>query len=224
MIADPDWDRQRFEVIRQWCLEIPEIVTISVNTPYPGTETWLTEPRKIQSRDYRLFDIQHAVLPTTLPLPEFYEELVKTQQVLNMKHLGWRALRSTAKIAAGHLWRGQTNFVRMLWKFNSVYNPALQLADHQKSVPYEMTLLHPLNSVSAMFALFQSKGRQERHRRLHGAVRGSHENGDLPVKIYMLGQLESSDLHCARVTGFLPDAIPCTVWNVLCQQEDEQLS
>ena len=56
--------------------EIPEIVTISVNTPYPGTETWLTEPREIQSRDYRLFDIQHAVLPTTLlPLPEFYEEL-----------------------------------------------------------------------------------------------------------------------------------------------------
>src|SRR5438876_10111946 len=52
LIADPDWDRQRFEVVRQWCLEIPEIVTISVNTPYPGTETWLTEPRKIQSRDY----------------------------------------------------------------------------------------------------------------------------------------------------------------------------
>ena len=43
IIADPDWDRRRFEVIRQWCLEIPEIVNISVNTPYPGTESWLTE-------------------------------------------------------------------------------------------------------------------------------------------------------------------------------------
>lgn len=164
LIADPDWDRQRFEVIRQWCLEIPEIVTISVNTPYPGTETWLTEPRKIQSRDYRLFDIQHAVLPTTLPLPEFYEELVKTQQVLNMKHLGWRALRSTAKIAAGHLWRGQTNFVRMLWKFNSVYNPALQLADHEKSVPYEMTLPPPPQQRvgHSLLYIHQSKGRQGR--------------------------------------------------------------
>ena len=30
LIADPDWDKQRFEVIRQWCLEIPEIVNISV--------------------------------------------------------------------------------------------------------------------------------------------------------------------------------------------------
>ena len=24
LIADPDWDKQRFEVIRQWCLEIPD--------------------------------------------------------------------------------------------------------------------------------------------------------------------------------------------------------
>jgi hopanoid C-3 methylase HpnR len=140
LIADPDWDRKRFEVIRQWCLEIPEIVNISVNTPYPGTESWHTESRKFQTRDYRLFDIQHAVLPTKMPLPEFYEELVKTQQVLNKKHLGWAALKGTAKIAAGHLMRGQTNFIKMLWKFNSVYNPKLQIADHQRSVKYEMSL------------------------------------------------------------------------------------
>jgi hypothetical protein len=115
-------------------------VNISVNTPYPGTESWHTEARKFQTRDYRLFDIQHAVLPTRLPLAEFYEELVKTQQVLNSNHLGWAALKSTAKLAAGHLLRGQTNFVKMLWKFNSVYNPKLQLADHQRPVEYEMTL------------------------------------------------------------------------------------
>ena len=28
----------------------------------------------------------------------------------------------------------------MLWKFNSVYNPALQLADHRQPVHYEMSL------------------------------------------------------------------------------------
>ena len=138
LIADPSWDRRRFEIVRQWCMEIPEIVNISVNTPYPGTETWHTEPRKVTTRDYRLYDIQHAVLPTTLPLPEFYNELVKTQQILNQKHLGWRALKSTARIAAGHLLRGQTNFVKMLWKFNSVYNPKLQLADHARPVTYEI--------------------------------------------------------------------------------------
>jgi hopanoid C-3 methylase HpnR len=140
LIADPDWDRKRFAVVREWCLDIPEIVTVSVNTPYPGTESWRTESRRVTTRDYRLYDIQHAVLPTRLPLPEFYDELVKTQQVLNKKHLGWAALKSTASIAAGHLLRGQTNFVKMLWKFNSVYNPRLQLADHRRTPQYEMTL------------------------------------------------------------------------------------
>ena len=143
LIVDPDWDYDRFDVIRRWCLEIPEIVNISVNTPYPGTETWHTEARRLQTRDYRLFDIQHAVLPTRLPLPEFYAELVKTQQVLNRKHLGWKAFRGAMGITARHLLRGQTNFLRMLWKFNSVFDPALQLADHARPIRYEMALPPP---------------------------------------------------------------------------------
>jgi hopanoid C-3 methylase len=138
IIADPAWDRARFEAVRQWCLEVPEVVNVSVNTPYPGTETWHREAPRLASRDYRLFDIQHAVLPTALPLPEFYAELVKTQQVLNRKHMGWEALRTTAGISARLLMRGQTNFLRMLWKFNSVFDPALQLADHARPVRYEL--------------------------------------------------------------------------------------
>jgi hopanoid C-3 methylase HpnR len=164
LIADPDWDQERFKTVRQWCMEIPEIVNISVNTPYPGTESWHTEARKIQTRDYRLFDIQHAVLPTKMPLPEFYAELVKTQQVLNKKHLGWAALRSTATLAAGHLLRGQTNFVKMLWKFNSVYNPKLQLADHQRPVSYEMSLPPSAQETvsSKLLYILPSKGRRGR--------------------------------------------------------------
>src|ERR1051326_5142651 len=77
---------------------IADIVNISVNTPYPGTETWRTESRKLTTRDYRLFDIQHAVLPTKLPLEEFYKELVASQRVLAMKHLGWTAMRQCAGI------------------------------------------------------------------------------------------------------------------------------
>lgn len=140
LIADPNWDRERFEVIRQWCMEIPEIVNISVMTPYPGTEIWHREARRLNTRDYRLFDIQHAVMPTKLPLNEFYEELVKTQQVLNMKHMGFEALKDTAGIAARLALKGQTNFINMLWKFNSVFNPKLQMADHARKPRYEMEL------------------------------------------------------------------------------------
>jgi hopanoid C-3 methylase HpnR len=140
IIADPDWDEARFAVIREWALSVPEIVNVSVNTPYPGTESFLTNARAFTTRDYRLFDIQHAVLPTKLPLERFYAELVATQQVLNRKHLGLSALKSTAAISARLLLQGQTNFIKMLWRFNSVYNPKRQLADHARPVKYEMTL------------------------------------------------------------------------------------
>jgi hopanoid C-3 methylase HpnR len=138
IIADPDWDHQRFKTVREWCMEIPEIVNISINTPYPGTESWLTESRNLTSRDYRLFDIQHAVLPTKMPLEEFYRELVETQKVLFTKHMGWAAARETASIIGRQLMRGQTNFLRSLWKFDSVFNPKLQLADHHVPVKYHM--------------------------------------------------------------------------------------
>jgi hopanoid C-3 methylase HpnR len=139
IIADPSWDEARFAVIREWALSVPEIVNITVNTPYPGTESFTSE-LSFTTRDYRLFDIQHAVLPTKLPLERFYGELVKTQQVLNKKHLGLSALWATAATAARLLLQGQTNFVRMLWRFNSVYDPARQLADHARPVRYEMQL------------------------------------------------------------------------------------
>ncbi len=154
LIADPDWDRQRFDLVRQWCLEVPEIVNISVNTPYPGTESWLAETRRLTTRDYRLFDIQHAVLPTRLPLDQFYAELVETQRVLHHKHLGWTALRQTAALAAGRLLRGQTNFIRMLWKFNSVFNPQLLLADHSRPPRYAIRLPRPTGHLTERHSLY----------------------------------------------------------------------
>jgi hopanoid C-3 methylase len=140
IIADPDWDERRFEIVRQWALEVPEIVNLTINTPYPGTETWLTESRRFTTQDYRLFDVQHAVLPTRLPLARFYEEFVRTQDVLNRKHLGWQAVYDVFGITLRLLARGQTNFVRMLWKFGSVYNAARLLADHGRPVRHALRL------------------------------------------------------------------------------------
>jgi len=140
IIADPSWDQCRFAAVREWALSVPEIVHLTVNTPYPGTETWVTESRSFITRDYRLFDVQHAVLPTTMPLDCFYRELVRTQRVLSMKYMGWSAMRNAFATAARLLAHGQTNFVKMLWKFNSVYNPERQLGDHAQPVRYQIDL------------------------------------------------------------------------------------
>jgi hopanoid C-3 methylase len=138
IIADPSWDEERFRIVREWAISVPEIVHLTVNTPYPGTETWFTESRRLTSLDYRLFDVQHAVLPTKLHLKRFYEELVKTQAVLSHKHLGISALWSTFGLATRLLLHGQTNFVQMLWKFNRVYHPERQYTDHFQTVQYAL--------------------------------------------------------------------------------------
>jgi hypothetical protein len=56
------------------------------------------------------------------------------------------------------------NFVKMLWKFNSVYNPNLQMADHQRPVSYHMTLPPPVNghADSKLIYILPAKGRQGR--------------------------------------------------------------
>ncbi len=140
LIVDPDWDERQFALVREFALSVPEIVHLTVKTPYPGTEIWHTESRKLTTRDYRLFDIQHAVLPTRLPLAQFYEELVRTQSVINRKHLGLAVAGQASWILVKLLAQGQTNFARMLWKFNRVYNAERQLADHARPVHYELPL------------------------------------------------------------------------------------
>jgi hopanoid C-3 methylase HpnR len=140
LIVDPGWDEERFRVVREFAMSVPEIVHLTVMTPYPGTEVWHTESRRLTTRDYRLFDIQHAVVPTTLPLELFYRELVRTQAVINRKHLGLRTAFGALRVLGGNLMRGQTNFARMLWRFNSVYNPRRQIADHHRPVRYELPL------------------------------------------------------------------------------------
>ncbi len=138
IIADPDWDEKQFKLIQDWALSVPAAVHLTVNTPYPGTETWYTESRKLTTLDYRLFDVQHAVLPTRLPLKRFYEELFKTQEVLNKKYLGVAAIRKAFSLMLRLLIRGQTNFVKMIWKFNRVYNSERQYADHFQEVKYAL--------------------------------------------------------------------------------------
>ncbi|HEX2656568.1 MAG TPA: hopanoid C-3 methylase HpnR [Xanthobacteraceae bacterium] len=140
LIADPDWDEARFAAIREWCLDVPEVVNISINTPYPGTESWVTEQRRLATSDYRLFDIQHAVLPTKLPLEKFYRELLTTQKVLYRKHLNWRSAPGVAQAVLYLLMRGQTNFVRGIMKYNEVYDINALLADHARPIAYHMQM------------------------------------------------------------------------------------
>lgn len=138
LITDTEWDREHFQNAREWAVRVPEIVHLTVATPYPGTELFHAEQRPLTSTDYRLFDIQHAVTPTRLPLREFYEELVKTQAVINSKFMGWRTAFAVSRMIGGQLLRGQTNFLRMLFKFSRVYDAERFHRDHLRECRYAM--------------------------------------------------------------------------------------
>jgi magnesium-protoporphyrin IX monomethyl ester (oxidative) cyclase len=138
LIADPAWDEEDFRRAQEWAMRVPEVVHLTVATPYPGTELFHTDQRRLATLDYRLYDVQHAVLPTTLPLHRFYEMLVKTQSNINKKYLGWNTFFRLSGLLARQWIRGQFNTTRMMFRFNQVYNPDRQYGDHQKPVHYEI--------------------------------------------------------------------------------------
>ncbi len=138
IIVGPDWDESRFRIVEEWAKSVPEIVHLSVMTPYPGTETWADASRDLTTLDYRLFDIHHAVLPTRLPLAQFYQELVKSQAVLYRKHIRKGTLFKALKKTLWHLGNGHMNFARSVINFRFAPDPRKQLGDHSREVRYAM--------------------------------------------------------------------------------------
>jgi len=39
IIADPDWDTERFRLVREWVVSVPEIVHLTVNTRHSQGRT-----------------------------------------------------------------------------------------------------------------------------------------------------------------------------------------
>ncbi|HEX5760596.1 MAG TPA: radical SAM protein [Thermoanaerobaculia bacterium] len=74
-IVDPAWDREDFTRLREWISETGAYNSgFSILTPLPGTDLWETAKQDVTTHDWEMFDIVHTVLPTRLPLDEFYAE------------------------------------------------------------------------------------------------------------------------------------------------------
>ena len=74
-IVDPDWEREDFTKLKRWIDRTGAYNSgFSVLTPLPGTDLWDDTKEDLTTNDWELFDIAHAVLPTKLPLEEFYRE------------------------------------------------------------------------------------------------------------------------------------------------------
>lgn len=74
-IVDPGWDLDDFTRLRNWIEEMGAYNSgFSILTPLPGTDLWDSAKDRVTTDTWEMFDIVHAVLPTRLPLEEFYSE------------------------------------------------------------------------------------------------------------------------------------------------------
>jgi hopanoid C-3 methylase len=74
-IVDPAWDRDDFTRLRDWIEAMGAYNSgFSILTPLPGTDLWEDAKAQVTTHDWEMYDIVHAVLPTKLPLNEFYAE------------------------------------------------------------------------------------------------------------------------------------------------------
>ena len=138
-IVDPNWDHEDFARLRAWIEETGAYNSgFSVLTPLPGTDLWETARNQVTTHDWEMYDIIHTVLPTKLPLADFYEEYSRLwRHVLDVRYrhrgklrtyVGLGAALMTGKVGLGAVRKGM-NIAKVFSK------PETFLQAHQTDKP-----------------------------------------------------------------------------------------
>jgi radical SAM superfamily enzyme YgiQ (UPF0313 family) len=138
-IIDPGWEREDFAKLKRWIDATGAWnAGFSVLTPLPGTELWEDNRGGADTSDWELFDIYHSVMPTKLPLAEFYAEyagLFAHAMSVRYRHEGkWRArLGLLRAIAGGHVSLRALRSGMRLGMGNVLSDPRAFLRAHEES-------------------------------------------------------------------------------------------
>ncbi|HEY7818302.1 MAG TPA: hypothetical protein VIG29_08790, partial [Vicinamibacteria bacterium] len=95
------WDHEDFTRLRDWIEEMNAWISgFSILTPLPGTDLWDEAKKRITTDRWEMFDIVHAVLPTKLPLDEFYEEYSRLwRHVLQVRYRTEGRMKNYMRVA-----------------------------------------------------------------------------------------------------------------------------
>ncbi len=75
-IVRPEFNRSDFADLRNYCLDLDlNFIGFPVLTPLPGTDLYHEVKDRLITSNYDYFDFFHTLLPTTLPMKDFYREL-----------------------------------------------------------------------------------------------------------------------------------------------------
>jgi radical SAM superfamily enzyme YgiQ (UPF0313 family) len=76
-MVSPDFSKNDFKEFRKICLKLDfDFIGFSVMTPLPGTDLYDEVKNEMIVNNYDFYDFIHTLLPTKLPLKEFYKEYI----------------------------------------------------------------------------------------------------------------------------------------------------
>lgn len=116
LIVDPDYGEGDFRRLREYVRRhaIPN-AWFTVLTPLPGTSLYEQVQGALTTRDWDMFDLAHAVLPTRLSLERFYREYARLYAAVYSPRIlagrAWRALFNRQGRSVGRLPRPA-----LIWK------------------------------------------------------------------------------------------------------------
>jgi len=102
-IVDPDWSKFDFDFLIDYVHRLKVSFPIfTVLTPLPGTAFFQEKLKELKTRNYEVFDFLHSVLPTKLPLQEFYSNLARlyASTTMGLKELKQRIKAGKIPVSA----------------------------------------------------------------------------------------------------------------------------
>jgi radical SAM superfamily enzyme YgiQ (UPF0313 family) len=122
-IIDPQWTRPDFDdlidYVRRMKIVFPQFTVL---TPLPGTAFFQEKFQELITRNYEVFDFLHTVLPSRLPLEEFYANMARLYASTT---LGWNELKQ--RIRSGRI--PLSSLKRMKDLLKDVTDPEAYLRD-----------------------------------------------------------------------------------------------
>jgi radical SAM superfamily enzyme YgiQ (UPF0313 family) len=80
-IVRPEFTRADFAASRQYCRDLDlDFATFAMLTPLPGTDFYQEVKEQMITHNFDYFDFVHTLLPTALPLKDFYEAYYQLYQ------------------------------------------------------------------------------------------------------------------------------------------------
>jgi len=121
-IVKPDFTREDFAHLREYCLSLDlDFIGFSVLTPLPGTDLYEEVKDRLITFNYDHFDFIHTLLPTTLPMREFYKEFAMLYKKGRSMKNQFKLLRKYPLREIPHLFRFYNRFMKQLGTIHQDY-------------------------------------------------------------------------------------------------------